>query len=590
MMRLITLFFYTVLFSCCWPALSVHAASALTARVEPTSITQDETFNLSLTLNFAIDPKQSGNQLDDVYQQSPDLTPLQAQFNVLGQTVSESTQVINGKITRQKIWYYELEPKKTGQLTIPALTLDFSSGAIRSQPITVTVKPASATKADGSRLEVSVSNAQPYLYEPIYYTMRFIHRGELRDLQALPPSENVLIKPLPDSNKSVQQIINGEAMIVSEVTYLLTPLRSGDWQLPAGQIVGQKVDSRNSSFGGGFFSFSSPRPVTFRSDPIQLNVQPAQHQPWLPAQTVALTEQWESDIKGEVMVGVPIIRSLTLSVDGGGTQPLPDLTEYLPEQTDLRVRSPAPETDWQLQKDGRSGRSSLKQSFSLTPLQVGTMNLPEIRFPWWDLKSNSLQWATLPAQTLTVVPNPTLAQPTPAAALSPVAAAAVPAVTYVENIAFSPLQYGLLSAALLALFAALGQSIYSRNTVRPVESAPVNNLPKRLNQTWLRQQFAGTDDLRHLRHSLQHYAHHRWAVPVSITLPQLALYVLQHCQNGNSFAALIQQLDQVLYGGHASEFEVKAWKAELLIALSNVTDKTTGSQALSTFAPLNPAV
>lgn len=590
MMRLTTLFFYTILFSCCWPALSVHAASALTARVEPTSITQDETFNLSLTLNFAIDPKQSGSQLDDVYQQSPDLTPLHAQFNILGQTVSESTQVINGKITRQKVWYYELEPKKTGQLIIPALTLDFSSGAIRSQPVTVTVKPPSASKADGSRLEVSVSNAQPYLYEPIYYTMRFIHRGELRDLQALPPSENVLIKPLPDSNKSVQQIINGEAMIVSEVTYLLTPLRSGEWQLPAGQIVGQKVDSRNSSFGGGFFSFSSPRPVTFRSDAVKLNVQPAQHQPWLPAQSVALSEQWESDIKGEVMVGVPIIRSLTLTVDGGGTQPLPDLTEYLPEQTELRVRSPDPETDWQLQQDGRSGRSSLKQSFSLTPLQVGTMTLPEIRFPWWDLTSNSVQWATLPAQTLTVVPNPTLAQPTPTAALPPIAATAAPAVTYVENIAFSPLQYGLLTAAVLALFAALGQSIYSRNKVCSVETTPAANAPKRLNLAWLRQQFASTNDLRLLRHSLQQYAHYRWAVPVSITLPQLALYVLQHCQNGNSFAALIQQLDQVLYGGQAGEFEVKAWKAALLTTLADVTDKTAETQTIATFAPLNPAV
>lgn len=562
-----------------------NAQPQLIARVEPISIAVNDTLTLTLTLINGTANSSGRN--------APDLTPLQNLFSVLGQYVSESTQVVNDQMVRQITWAYELSPQQVGELTIPALTVNTDTGPIQSQPVTVSILTAAQAQANTEYwLEVEVSNESPYLYEPVYYTLRFYHRNQLHDLQARPPSENVLVEPLPDSNRSLQKKVNGQMMVVSEVTYLLTPLRSGTWALPSAEIVGQKIENRNNRLGGSFFSFSTPRPVVVRSDPITMQVQAAQQQPWLPAQQVQLSERWETDITTAVPVGVPIIRNITLTVDGGGTQPLPELTDVLPVQTtdQLRVRTPSPETEWRLLPDGRTGRNQIKQSFSLTPLQTGQLTLPAMRIPWWDLTNNQLAWASLPAQTLTVVPNPSLVQAAATATLTDTKAAAT--VTII-NVAFSAWQYGLLMLACIALLVALGRSWQQRRgqVVRSTDSTLHHLLQQHAPLLALRQQFAATDQLKTVRQSLQQYLQQRYQLPAHYSLGYVANQFAADYEGGELLLQQVKQLEQALYGGSSSELALDEWKTTVLNTLAELRPRKQQAQHLeeTTLSPLNPA-
>ncbi|WP_176329885.1 BatD family protein [Thioflexithrix psekupsensis] len=561
------------------------AAPTLTAHLDSPQITQDQVAFLTLTLD---DPQQLANSRSS----EPDLTPLRELFEVSGQQVMESTNVINNRISRQLTWSYQLAPKQSGQLTIPALSLKIGDTEIKSEPLLLQVLPADKTQAQSLRLEVTVSNDSPYLFEPIHYTMRFYHHGELREMQAVPPGDNVLIKPLTHTNKAYQQVINGENVTVSELVYLVTPLKSGEWELSPAQIIGQKIDQRSGSFGGGgFFSFNTPRPVTIRSDSVSLKVKSPAHQPWLPATKVELTQEWETPIDGELSVGLPIIRTLVLTAKGSGEQALPPLDKLMSEQANLlRVRAPNAEQNWSIPRGENHGVATLKQRFSLTPLQAGTIILPEIKVPWWNVTTDQLEWAIIPEQTLTVIENP-------AFVLSPapetVNHAAPVTVQYVQQVAFNLWQYGFLSTALLALFIALVLSRLSLKP-KPVKIAMSSTAVSRLDTKWLWQQFAATNDLSQLRRLLQRYICYHWRLPLTHSLSHLTQIIGQDTEAQRNVVHLIQVLDVALYGKERENLDVAQWKHELLSALAHlpVPRPTAGDQAGSPAEVLllNPAV
>ena len=65
------------------------------------------------------------------------------------------------------------------------------------------------------------------------YEIRYIHRGELRDLRLIEPSGDFLLHRLDDLNRNTQQMIKGNLRVVNEISYLITPLRSGTIEIPA---------------------------------------------------------------------------------------------------------------------------------------------------------------------------------------------------------------------------------------------------------------------------------------------------------------------------------------------------------------------
>ncbi|MCZ6800069.1 MAG: BatD family protein, partial [Nitrospirae bacterium] len=124
---------------------------SVTAFVDRNSIQEGESFRLTV--------KESGMSLGT----SPDLSPLEKYFEVLGTSQSTRTSMINGQTNSATEWITMLIPKRVGRITIPAIQV----GDEQSAPLTITVRPAGQPgKAGGLQdvfLESHVTPKNPYV-------------------------------------------------------------------------------------------------------------------------------------------------------------------------------------------------------------------------------------------------------------------------------------------------------------------------------------------------------------------------------------------------------------------------------------------
>lgn len=559
---LLTLLFFT-------PA--PWAAAQFQATVDSNQVSLNDTIALKLELTEAT--------AKGVNYQPPDISQLQKQFAVHDQQKFESYNLSFGETQRRLGWRYMLKPKKTGMLTIPALALKTTNGTLHSQPIQINVTAKQSNKQDDTRLEVIVSNQQPYLHQPIYYTLRLYHHGELRDLQPLPPSDKVITEQVGKlSNR--REIVNGQEMIVSEINYLLTSLRSGQlsWQ-PGGQMKGEKLEKTrnffdNSLFDSGFLGFTHSRPITVRAPKLTLEVQapPADlQQPWLPLKALQLNEEWESAVDQAVQVGVPLVRTLTLVAEGMGGQALPKLEHFMQNNADFRIRSPKPEVERQLMADGKTPFSRITQTFSLIPVKTGQLQIPALRIPWWDLAQKTLKWAELPAQTIQVISNQNYVHST----TLPPKTTQTPVPTVYE-LALS--QYIALALAVVALLIALSYSGYQRwpQKVNPQRNAPTPSLKRQL-QT--------SSNVAQLQKSIQDYAHHHWQLPPQMALRSIAKRLANDYEYSEYVVELLNALEAARYGQHA--LDLAHWKMRFQHAVKALKPKSSATNKQS-MPPLNP--
>ncbi len=84
-------------------AFNAAFAQGLNARINTDSVVIGDSFQLQLSTDDSAS--------------SPDLSPLQKDFTLLGTSQNTSIQIINGTVSQQKTWIISLSPKTTGKLT-----------------------------------------------------------------------------------------------------------------------------------------------------------------------------------------------------------------------------------------------------------------------------------------------------------------------------------------------------------------------------------------------------------------------------------------------------------------------------------------
>ncbi len=557
-------------------ALSTTTAIAieLQAHIEPTHVTLGDTVTLIVQLI------NDSNQNITITSE-PDVNALQTNFTVYGPSTSHYTQSINGVNTQQISWQYNLEPLHDGTFTIPAMKVATSQGEFQSQPIVMTVGKSNTGGAT-PHLTASVSNLQPYLHQPIYYTLRLYHLGNISNLEAVLPEDGILMETLPDSVKKSTAVVDGQAMDVLEVTYLLTPLRSGEIQLTPAKIKGAKVERNNRRQHSDidfFLGYSNSRPFTLSSDILTLQVKAPEAQPWLPAQNLTLTEKWESDTTQEVTAGTPIIRTLTVTAENVGGQPLSSLENIMQDNVNFKVRAPKPDSKRTFTTNSNIPITEVIQTFSIIPLKAGNLTLPAIRIPWWNLKTNQTVWAELPAKTINIIENQYIVNSnitTPTATEK-----AVKVVS--QNVTLSLSQHGLLIFSLCALFIALVRSWLLR---RPKRMITITKTPT-LSYKAFKAQLNATTTLEETIILIQTWATIHWQLPENSTLQHISLYVMQNYENSNIIIKLLKQLDATLYG--QQKIVLAEWQHQFMDALKQIQLKQNNSINITpTLASLNP--
>jgi len=335
----------------------------------------------------------------DALSGTPDLSPLQKDFDVLGTSSSSKVEIVNGVSRTSTQLGIALRPRHAGTLTIPSLRI----GSGQTQPLTLQVTPAPSgalgNVGDPAFLQDSADSTTPYIGQQIVYTLQLFYTGSLTGGQLEDPQADGAQVIHLNGDTRYQTTRGGQTYQVVERHYALIPQRAGRIVVRGPTFLGQMLSQNRSDPFDSFFDDGTP--VQARADDVTLDARavPANAgTPWLPARSVQLKlTGLPSD--GHIKAGEPL--TLTLGIDAVGTSvsrlPQPQLppldgARVYPDQTQDSTRD-----------DGRWLHATRTRSFAIVPNSGGTLTIPAITLNWWNVATDRTEQARVPAHTLTVI-------------------------------------------------------------------------------------------------------------------------------------------------------------------------------------------
>ena len=383
------------------------ATDVLQASVNANKVGFGDTVTLTLTAD------------SDTLTSRPDLTPLEDDFDLVSQSTSSQTQIINGNRSATVSWLITLAPKSKGSLEIPAI----SAGTAASNPLTIDVVdvadlPAGTSLSQALHVEVMVDDKPHYVHGEIPITVQVIDAAGMTQATLQAPTSKDFTLRQTGEDQYQQTQINGRPVTVMQRQYLLTPLKSGVLTLPPVQLRGtvpSPVDNRMmrnrpalpAGFGGSLFGsslfdqmFNQGEQVRVQSEPVSLTIKasPVSDSNWfLPAKDVQISAEWAQSVP-EFKVGEAASRTVRLLALGAAQEKLPNLKF---ENTD-GARIYLDRSD-DKSADTAQGTAAVREfKLSIVPTRSGEMELPAIDVSWWDTESDQQRIASLPAETIFV--------------------------------------------------------------------------------------------------------------------------------------------------------------------------------------------
>ncbi len=378
-----------LLLTLCLSLSSLNAlAGTLSSTVNRTQINEHETLALTVQYDDDADGKEPDNQL------------LSQDFSIVSRSSASGFQFINGKASRNTTWRYELMPRKTGKLLIPSFNIEGNY----SEAITIEVSPdvnrtANAQKQEQLYTETTLDHDSVHAQEQAILTVQLVSRLNI-DEPAFAPLQidKVIVHDL--GNRQYKRAgVNGGVESIIEQRYALFPQQAGEIEIPAVtlQVVVNTV--RQSSMG---ILHQSSNQVRMRSNPQTLHVLPAENSngDWLPAQKLEIAQELSGDAKsGTIKAGEAFTRVIRLRAEGLTAEQLPQL--------DLQIAGAKayPENPKLENKTDEAGIIGTRtENVALMATQSGTLELPEIRVPWYDTRNAQWREAVLPKTVLSVSP------------------------------------------------------------------------------------------------------------------------------------------------------------------------------------------
>ena len=365
--------------------LSMPTTARITAEVDRTNIAMGETLRLTLTADAGERPDQIS------------LDQLEIDFEILQRSSSTSARLIGGEQNITRTLEIELSPLREGVLTIPA----FNTGGRRTTPtaIKVSPEPEFALAEELVTFDATVDNTEVYVQAQVILTITLQQAINL-DNRAVSDVD------IPDTyqealeQKSFQRRSGGRLWQVTELRYALFPQKSGDLLIPAIAFSGRELLPGRSLLGARL-----GRRIAIKSDPINIRVKPVPAtfpgDVWLPAQQLSLTSRW-SAAPEQLSTGDSTTRTLEITAQGLQGSQLPPVTS-LGGTGGIKGLRFYPDKETIEQREIPLGLEGYRlQSEALVSSEAGNWTLPERTIPWWNTKTDTLEFARLPEERIRV--------------------------------------------------------------------------------------------------------------------------------------------------------------------------------------------
>ena len=343
----------------------------------------------SLRLTITGDASERLDQLD--------LAALQFDWEILSSSSSTNTSFINGARSTTRTLSLDLLPLRDGILSIPSL----STGGNRTTPIAITVNPQTVSTGgdDSVRFSLEIDKRDVYIQEQMVLTVTIeqainLDGAEVTQLEL----SGAIVEEL--TRRNFQRQINGRLWRVTQLRYAIYPQQRGTLEIPSLSLTAREVLPGRSLLGarlGKRFRLSE--------DAIAINVKPVPEDfpgdVWLPAASLELAQSWSTPPES-MEIGDSTTRTLTLAAEGLLSSQLPSITSMSDNGKITGIRLyPDQESSDQIERtEGFLGQRT--RSEALVASGSGSWTLPEVRVPWWNTETDSLQFAILPSTTISV--------------------------------------------------------------------------------------------------------------------------------------------------------------------------------------------
>lgn len=431
--RLLLLTLGTLLFG--W---SMGAWAALTATLSQTEIGPNDQVTLTL--------QSDSNQPVD----SIDLSVLDADFLLGGRSTSSQISFMNGQQTAVREVRVELTPRREGDFTIPAFSLNGESSQALTLKVSASASAAAGAVVSGDEpivMDASVDQTAVYVQQQVIYTLKLyfalnITDGAIDELKI----DGAVVERLGTDLRS-QTEINGQIYQVLERRYLVVPEKSGALEIPSLSLRARASSGSGGSMLDNFFDRGRAINVPSRAITLTVKPRPAAFtgSAWLPAKMLALEETLSTD---GVRVGDAITRTIRLTARGLSAAQLPAIAMQRSAQFQIYPDQPSRVA----RLDGNDALATLEQKIAIIPAAAGAITLPAIEIPWWDVQADELRMAILPARTINVLPALTLAAPT---SVAPTAEATMTLARRPDRLGSSALWQGMSAALLIVALSAI---------------------------------------------------------------------------------------------------------------------------------------
>ncbi len=367
---------------------SVAQAAPVTAKLDRSSAVVGETVTLILQTT---DTDQS---LD------VDLSVLEADFDVTNRSSQTQMSFVNGRQSASIRLVVTLEPKRAGQLEIPAL--EFPGATSSPLVLNVSAAPQLAPgEAEPVFIEVDIQpeSGPHYVLSQIGLTVRIFYQANLTEAAINPPAPDQATVRLLDE-VPYQADRNGERYRVLERRYAIFPERSGSLTIPPMQLTGRLIERPSDRL---WQPTVRGRRVRVESAPITLEIspRPAEYTGdyWLPARRIMLSQQISDN--EDLHVGEPVTRTVILDAVGLEENMLEE--PVWPQIPATRIYPDQPQGI--SRDDGEWVLGHKEFRYAVVPEEAGELVLPELRLDWWDTVSNQQRTAVLPEHRVTVLPS-----------------------------------------------------------------------------------------------------------------------------------------------------------------------------------------
>lgn len=364
-------------------------AAQIDVSFDRSSISLNEAFQIIFTANGTPD-------------NDPDFSPLEQDFEILGQSQSSNSSWINGQSSKTIQWTLNVMAKHPGTLVVPPVKF----GDDVSLPANILITQVIANKAvdtgDDLFLDVEASPQSPYVQSQVLYTVRLYRRVEIAQAGLNEPElgDAVIEKLGDDTNYNTQ--IDGVNYLVTERKYAIFPQKSGSVTIKPLVLTAEVVANSRPNFNG-FFNSQTTRTKKILSKAVTLDVKPApaaftgRH--WLSAEQLVLKEEWSGDNQ-QMRVGEPLTRTLTLLAKGATVGQLPEINTG---KIDDRLKTYPDQPVLQEQKKPEGLIAFREEKIAIIPSKAGFYKLPAIEIPWFNSQSQKMEVAKIPEAAITVM-------------------------------------------------------------------------------------------------------------------------------------------------------------------------------------------